>query len=224
VSEQTDAGSVYETGWDTSWYLPKTSVEWGSDLQCPPIATWTGMPGGPDKENRPINCVTWYEAYAFCIWDGGFLPTEAEWNYVAAGGMQQCAYPWSNPPTNVAIDCSFANYLGGDGGTSCNLIDGVNAVGSRSPRGDGIWGHADLAGNLREWTLDFQTKYPLPCQNCTALVRAGDAGKVRRGGAFDNIAANVLVPDRFGADFSGADPGQREYGTGIRCARGPLAR
>jgi formylglycine-generating enzyme required for sulfatase activity len=31
------------------------------------------------KENLPINCVNWWESYAFCIWDGGFLPSEAEW-------------------------------------------------------------------------------------------------------------------------------------------------
>src|SRR5580704_11098021 len=45
-------------------------------------STWTEAAG--TQENLPINCVNWYEAYAFCIWDGGgFLPSEAEWEYAA---------------------------------------------------------------------------------------------------------------------------------------------
>ena len=87
------------------------------------------------NESLPINCITWYEAFAFCAWDGGFLPTEAEWNYAAAGGSEQRAYPWSNPPTSTTIDCSHANY------DDCAALrepagDGaVNRVGSESPAG-----------------------------------------------------------------------------------------
>src|SRR5580704_6839465 len=55
--------------------------------------TWTETAGS--SENLPITEAHWYAAYAFCIWDGGFLPSEAEWNYAAAGGSDQRAYPWS---------------------------------------------------------------------------------------------------------------------------------
>jgi len=39
-----------------------------------------------------INCITWYEAMAFCIWDGGYLPTEAEWDALR-GGARTNGYP-----------------------------------------------------------------------------------------------------------------------------------
>ena len=52
--------------------------------------TWTA-----NNDNLPMNCITWFEAFAFCIWDGGRLPTELEWNYAAAGGSSQNVYPCS---------------------------------------------------------------------------------------------------------------------------------
>jgi hypothetical protein len=80
----------YETGWippDDSNVAPTNE-----NLACSfPNDTWTNTAG--TLENLPINCVNWYEAYAFCIWDGGFLPSEAEWEYAAAGGSQQREYP-----------------------------------------------------------------------------------------------------------------------------------
>src|ERR1700730_5736435 len=77
--------------------------------------TWTASAGS--HENLPINCVNWYEAYSFCIWDGGFLPSEAEWEYAAAGGARQRTYPWgpTAPGTGnwyAIYGCDFPNGLG----------------------------------------------------------------------------------------------------------------
>jgi formylglycine-generating enzyme required for sulfatase activity len=82
----------YEPGWVTSdnEYLVPTNA----NLACPGDGTWTNTPAS--QENLPINCVNWYEAYAFCIWDGGFLPSGAEWEYAAAGGSLQREYPWGS--------------------------------------------------------------------------------------------------------------------------------
>src|SRR5690606_18938047 len=99
---------AFESGWDSSWDGNVDTSD-GARQSAEPWATWTTI--ADVNENRPINYVNWYESYAFCIWDGGFLPSEAEWNYAAAGGSLQRNYPWgAATPT-----CSLANFFGGNG-------------------------------------------------------------------------------------------------------------
>jgi formylglycine-generating enzyme required for sulfatase activity len=213
------APGTYETGWYPTWNptLATTASAWTTNLQClASHQTWTPAAGA--NENHPIDCVTWAEAYAFCIWDGGFLPSEAEWNYAAAGGGEQRAYPWSVPSTLTTIDCSYANYYGGGGGADYCVSPAVGstlAVSSDSPKGDGKWGHTDLAGNAWEWTLDWSTVYYTPCSDCASL--SSGSSRVIRGGGFASTAASEL------ASFRGANiPTDRYSGyVGVRCARAP---
>jgi formylglycine-generating enzyme required for sulfatase activity len=152
-----------------------------------------------------MNCITWFEAMAFCIWDGGFLPTEAEWNYAATGGDDQRAYPWSDPAGTLTIDGSHANY---------NDETRLVSVGTK-PMGDGRWGQSDLAGNVFEWTLDwYASAYPIPCADCANLVQS--SFRVFRGGNF-GVDATYL---RAGYRDSNI-PTVRFIGVGVRCARTP---
>ena len=206
-----DGGVEYETGWDATWNanIATTATGWNNNLACDsPFSTWTPTAG--NDENLPVNCVSWYEAYAFCIWDGGFLPSEAEWNYVAAGGSDQRAYPWSPayPPGSMSIACSNANYYGCPAGTAI-------AVGSESPTGDGKWGQSDLAGNVWEWSLDYYATYVTPCTDCADLTVGSD--RVARGGSFRNASAALLVSDR----YVFGSPVNRSGIVGARCARTP---
>jgi formylglycine-generating enzyme required for sulfatase activity len=148
--------------------------------------TWTDA--AVANEHRPMGCVTWYEAMAFCAWDGGYLPPEAEWNYAATGGDQQRAFPWSIPSRSLTIDGAHASYRDGtncvgDGVAGCAVIDLV-AVGTK-PMGGGRWGQSDLAGNVNEWMLDwYADPYASVCTDCADLTPG--SLRVFRGGGFDH--------------------------------------
>jgi formylglycine-generating enzyme required for sulfatase activity len=144
----TDANNPQDRGW--SWTLaddlrPRLT---GTDLGPP---TWTDAPG--DNENRPLTRLDWNVAFAFCIWDGGRLPTQEEWRYVATGGESR-VYPWSVPPTSRTIDQSYAVYdCMADGTMGCAITD-ILVVGSR-PMGNGRFGQSDLSGSVWEWMRDL---------------------------------------------------------------------
>jgi formylglycine-generating enzyme required for sulfatase activity len=207
------------SGWDASWNtsLVANTAALVAVVKCNSVfQTWTDTPAA--NEHRPMNCITWFEAMAFCAWDGGFLPTEAEWNYAAAGGDQQRAYPWSMPAGSLTpLDSSHASYYVGpncvgDGTAGCAVTDLV-AVGTK-PAGDGRWGQSDLAGNVWEWTLDWATSYVSPCTDCAALAAASN--RRVRGGSYNYGVLSL----RTGYRGTGG-PANRLDNIGVRCARAP---
>ncbi|WP_437653086.1 formylglycine-generating enzyme family protein [Sorangium sp. So ce1182] len=202
-------------GWDIGWNieLPADAAGLRAAIKCSPVyQTWTDAPG--PNEHLPMNCLSWYVAFAFCAWDGGRPATEAEWNYAAAGGDEQRLYPWSSPADSLTIDSSYAVY-GCEARGSCAFTD-VQAVGSRSPKGDGAWGQADLAGNMWEWVLDwYASAYPSDCNDCANLAAA--SYRVLRGGSFSNVASSLISSARNGYVV----PSYGGHEVGARCARTP---
>ncbi|HTA18503.1 MAG TPA: SUMF1/EgtB/PvdO family nonheme iron enzyme, partial [Polyangia bacterium] len=211
------AGGQHEQGWQ---------AEWNADLTSDASGAWNryvmfnsgGLPDATPSPDRPVGAVTWTQAYAFCIWDGGFLPTEAEWNYAAAGGAQQRVYPWSNPPTSTTLDCAHAAFQG-DANNTCGPDQDVLPVGSKSPLGDGRWGHVDLAGNRSEWTLDWLDTYMNPCVDC-ARLQAPSADEV------PTFAPQRVLRGEYGVLLTSYRGSDEESGTydglvGFRCARAP---
>lgn len=96
---------IANSGWNPEWttrnLLPADTNALKSAIGG---GTWTASAGA--SELRPITNVTWFMAFAFCVWDGGRLPTNAEWGYAAAGGGEQRLYPW----TGSSVDTSYAAY------------------------------------------------------------------------------------------------------------------
>lgn len=208
------------SGWEAAWNqaLPANKAALVAGLKCAAelyFPTWTDTPTA--NENLPIGCVDWYAAMAFCAWDGGFLPTEAEWNYAAAGGDEQRVYPWSSPPETTTLDSTYASYnCNEDGAPSCAFTD-VLPVGMR-PKGDGRWGQSDLTGNIMEWTLDLNEQYPNPCTDCAYLGPPPNGERVLRGGGW--AAPYPIEVFRTGTRFSGPEQ-ETSPDRGFRCARAP---
>jgi formylglycine-generating enzyme len=195
-----------DPGWDARWNdsLPADEAELIANVQvCDArFATFAA-----DDATLPMNCITWFEAYAFCIWDGGRLPTDAETNYAAAGGAEQRIYPWSDPPESDEIDAAHATYL--------PEAEGPARVGSKSPLGDGKWGQADLSGNEWEWCQDWYRTYPTRCINCADLAMDYTI-RVIRGGDFYTDRESLYTSSRLYHA-----PNQPDFGVGVRCARTP---
>jgi formylglycine-generating enzyme required for sulfatase activity len=200
------------SGWRGEWtpYLPADRASLLRALGCSnETRTWSDVAG--PRENRPANCLSWFVGFAFCAYDGGRLPTEAEWNFAAAGGPQQRAYPWGDSLPE-ARRASFA--CGADGAPGC-AIDDLVAVGSL-PEGDGPFGHADLAGNVFEWTRDADGPYTRPCVDCANLIDGPGLGHSMRGGDYSGPATQLESGYR---GHSGALDTARNVG--VRCARDP---
>ena len=210
-------GVVYENGWIES-YNNKLNLT-NDTLQCQTdLFVWTNSPGANEK--LPMNCVNWFEAYAFCIWDGGFLASEAEYELAAAGGSEQRRFPWGSTEPGkdnkyVIWNCDYP-----DGSGTCDgTIRNIAPVGTPL-LGAGKCGQLDLVGNLQQWLLDYLLlAYDNPSVDSAHL--ASGSARAPRDGFYGGTNEATLESSYVNNDGSRFYPANRFPSVGFRCARTP---
>ena len=203
--------TVYVDG----FYMDKYEVTVGQYKQFIRATGHRALPNYVSKysptDKHPVVGVSWHDAMAYAQWAGKRLPTEAEWEKAARGGLRGKRYPWGN-----AIDSNKASY--GD------YAGPAIAVGGKyPPNGYGLY---DMAGNVWELCLDEYNKgfyksspsrNPISGDSISYVINNFtnvNSFRVLRGGSWGDSPENLRVANRFGNS-----PAVTGSNDGFRCAR-----
>ena len=172
-------------------------------------------------DGHPVVGVSWHDAVSYCQWVGKRLPTEAEWEYAARGGLSGKRYPWGDPAPNGS-QCNYADKNANTVLTEINeewtwsnmqVNDGYAKcapVGRYEPNGYGLY---DMGGNVSEWCADWYGKFYY--KNTTSKNPLGpNSGTTRvlRGGSWPNSVKYIHVANR-----NDSNPDDRNSNCGFRC-------
>ncbi len=154
------------------------------------LQQWTGNDFPLGQDEYPVVFVSWYAAAAFCQGQGKRLPTEAEWEFAARGGLEGKAFPWGDEMP----DKTRANF-------SESGLNAATAVASYPANGYGLF---DMGGNVWEYLANEWQKYPANASDGSAVAdifqdRSYLQVKTRRalrGGSYGAAPVNMRVTFR----------------------------
>jgi formylglycine-generating enzyme required for sulfatase activity len=198
---------VYEV--TNAYYAACVSAGW-----ClPPRSRYNPKLTSAAFANLPVTNLTWYAAQTYCAWRGMRLPSEAEWEKAARGGLEGKLYPWGDDEP-VCTPGAFNGTIFSE----CEPY-GLAAVGSFAPNGYGLY---DMTGNASEWVNDWYLPdyYSLSPEGNPPGPENGIAKVVRGGGQYSTIYDGDLTISSRGNPY-GSKPSLPGMDTGFRCAVTP---
>lgn len=142
--------------------------------------------GASAYADYPVIYVDWNQARTYCQWRGGDLPSEAQWEKAARGGLQGKKYPWGDE--EPMCQKGAPNGAKFDDGAGCKGAD-TDPVGSYSPNGYGLY---DMAGNVWEWVLDwYQETFYASSPSANPVGPSYGKFRVVRGGSWYYVTWDV---------------------------------
>jgi formylglycine-generating enzyme len=183
-------------------------------------AAWQ-HPEGPhssiaDRLDHPVVHVSWSDAGAYCAWTGTRLPTEAEWEFAARGGLEGKPFPWGD---DLESDGEHRmNVWQGDFPARNSAADGfvgTAPVGAFAPNGYGLH---NMTGNVWEWNADwFHATYRQRDRRTNPTGPTNGTNRVQKGGSY---LCHLSYCRRYRvAARQGSTPDSSTGNVGFRCAR-----